>query len=75
MKSLRLVLASLILALYWWVSPRKKPGPKRGTRRAKPDTLMADLSAAWKANGPDTTPSPLAEAQADVDHLAKEVVS
>lgn len=59
MKSIRLVLASLILALYWWVSPRKKPGPKRGTRKAKPDT----------------TPSQLAEAQADVDHLAKEVVS
>ncbi len=59
MKSIRLVLASLILALYWWVSPHKKPGPKRGTRKAKPDT----------------TPSQLAEAQADVDHLAKEVVS
>ena len=35
MKSLRLVLANMILALYWVVTPRKKPGPKRGTRKAR----------------------------------------
>jgi len=36
MKSLRLVLASLILALYWWVNPRKKPGPRKGYKRKPP---------------------------------------
>lgn len=51
MKSIRLVLASLILALYWWVSPRKKPGRKKGYKHVPK---------------PDTTPSPLAEAQESV---------
>ena len=36
MKSIRLVLASMILALYWWVSPRKKPGPPKGYKRKAP---------------------------------------
>lgn len=75
MRSLRIVLASLILALYWWVNPHKKPGPRRGTRKAKQDALMADLAVAWKANGPDSTPSPLAEAPVDVDQFSPEVVS
>ena len=41
MKSLRLVLASLILALYWWVSPRKKPGPRKGYKRKAPAPVEA----------------------------------
>lgn len=58
------------------MSPRKKPGPPKGyKRKEKQDALMEDLAAAWQANGPDSTPSPLAEAPADVDQFTPEVVS
>ena len=43
MKALRLKIAGWLDALEWWVSPYKKPGPKK--RKAKQDTLMADLGA------------------------------
>ena len=36
MRAIRLILASLILALYWWVNPRKKPGPRKGYKRKPP---------------------------------------
>ena len=62
MKALRLKIAGWLDALEWWVSPYKKPGPKK--RKVKQDALMEDLSATWKANGPDNTPSPLADAPA-----------
>lgn len=62
MRTLRLKIAGWLDALEWWVSPYKKPGPKK--RKAKHAALMEDLAAAWQANGPDSTPSPLAEAPA-----------
>lgn len=43
MKSIRLVLASLILALYWWVSPHKKPGPPKGYKRTPKQAAPADV--------------------------------
>ena len=36
MRAIRLVLARILYAAYWWVNPRKKPGPRKGYKRKPP---------------------------------------